>query len=142
MWRDFFLNNSIDNPLRVLEETRAYLDEHSEESSRLAKHIRAYRNLMDLIPETVEKLFSGHIFPYSESLSDFESSVHLAAFGYYKPALVSLRSCLELGLVYLYYDRDNNSEEVIRSWLVSQEPTPFKKRIIGGLASIKNVQKR
>lgn len=46
---------------------------------------------------------------------------------------------MELGLLCVYYDRDDNSESVILDWLKSQEPTPFKKKIIDGLSKIDNV---
>ncbi len=59
--------------------------------------------------------------------------------GFYKAAIISVRSSLELGLLYVYYDREDNSETIIKEWLSSKEPTPFKKKIISGLTKIDNV---
>lgn len=105
----------------------------------LRTSISGYRDIESLIPQTESKLFSGHSFPYYESYKDLEASIHLALQGFYKPAFVSIRSCLELGLLCVYYDRNDDSEAVITDWLHSSDPTPMRRKIIEGLSKIDNV---
>lgn len=133
------LSNNYSHVLETREESIRYFQSHQESSLLLRDHFIAYHYIMNLIPETAGKLFSGHIFPYLESQIDLEASVHLLSMGFYKPALISLRSCLELGLLYIYYDRNDNSEEVIKDWMKSKEATPFKRTIIEGLTKIDNI---
>ena len=110
-----------------------------EIKKRLDELCSAYKAIMSLIPEDVNKLFSGHIFPYLESYNELENSINFLWCGLYKQALISLRSCFELGLVYIYFDRSNDSEVKIQEWMHSLEDTPFRKKIISGLSSISNI---
>ena len=119
--------------------TLTYLEKNSAIANSISGHLMAYYHILDLIPETVQKVFSGHVFPYSESHIELEISYNLAVVGFYKSSLCSLRSFFELGLLYIYYDRQDNSEEIIKEWLKSQEQTPFKKNIINGLIKIDTV---
>lgn len=130
------LNNGFENVTTARNECITYLEAHPVLMDRLVTSVRAYKHIQDLIPETLSKFFSGHIFPYNESEIELETSIHLATSCFYKPAMISLRNCLELGLVYLYYDRNDDSERIIKSWLASEEGTPFKRHIVAGLVKI------
>jgi hypothetical protein len=99
-----------------------------------------YKSIMDLLPESLDSLFSGHIFPYLESYIEFENCINQLLIGFYKSSLLSLRSCFELGLIHIFYDRNDKSEEDIQRWLNSDENTPFRKQLIRGLKSIDNIQ--
>ena len=134
--RRLLLNNGFENVTSAREESVACIETHDELLGKLDASIRTYRHMMDLIPETLGKLFSGHIFPYNESYIELETSIHLAMNCFYKSAMMSLRNCLELGLLYLYYDRNDDSERIIKSWLSSAESTPFKRKIVEGLVKI------
>ena len=94
------LNNSSENIKKSEAETISYLDRDKTSFSKIRDCLISYRYILDLIPETLSKLFSGHIFPYTESYIEIENSVHFCLMGFYKAALISLRSCLELGLLY------------------------------------------
>ena len=131
-----FLTNQYENLTTARAESVKYLETHTSVVDRLNSSLRAYDHIQDLIPETFGKLFSGHIFPYNESEIELETSIHLSINCFYKSAMISLRNCLELGLIYLYYDRDDNSEHIIKSWLTSERSTPFKREIVAGLTKI------
>ena len=133
------LSNKASHLIATQESTAAYLREHPELLARLGQIVTAYRNINGLIPQTDSKLFSGHSFPYFESYKELENSIHLAFLGFYKSALNSLRSCLELGLLCVYYDKNDDSERVIGEWLSSREPTPMKKKILTRLSKIDNI---
>jgi len=122
------------NKLRNI--TLTYLEKNLAIANSINNYFTAYHHILDLIPVTVRKFFSGHIFPYNESYIELEISYNLAVIGFYKSSLCSLRSFFELGLLYIYYDRKDNSEEIIKEWLKSQEQTPFKNNIISGLIKI------
>lgn len=130
------MNNRFENVLASRTECVTYLESHPAFIDAIDGPLRAYKHIQDLIPESSGKLFSGHIFPYNESEVELETSVHHVVNCFYKSAMISLRNCLELGLVYIYYDRNNDSERIIRTWLSSKESTPFKRTIIAGLTKV------
>lgn len=133
------LNNKFTYIDSTREDTVKYLKENNEKLDKIRTYINVYKEIFDLIPETLEKLFSGHIFPYSESVIELENSLQFCIHGFYKSSLIALRNCLELGLLLIYYDRDDNSEQIIKGWLHSQEKTPFKNEIIKKLVKNKNI---
>jgi hypothetical protein len=117
----------------------AFLESSGDVLARLKESVTAFHDVAELIPQTESKLFSGHSFPYYESYKDLETSIHLAMQGFYKSAFISMRSCLELGLLCVYYDRNDDSEAVITDWIHSKDRTPVRKKIIEGLSKIDNV---
>ncbi len=133
------LSNSYDHVLGAREATAAYLEQHPDAVKQIHDHLLAYMYLQMLIPQSVQRITSGHILPYSESQIELESSTQLAFMAFYKPAMICLRNCLELGLLSVFYDANDDSEVVIQEWLHSREDTPFKRRIIDGLSRIDNV---
>jgi hypothetical protein len=50
----------------------------------------------DLIPKTLENLFSGHAFPYHAAEQELGTSRQLAKDAFYTHAFAALRSVLEL----------------------------------------------
>ena len=140
---------AADDPLRLLNlsikasdisgakrDTTAFLETNPDLIDGLSNAVKAYRDIEELIPQNETKWFSGHSFPYFESYSELENSIHHAFMGFYKSAFISIRSCLELGLLCIYYDRNDESEKIIEGWLSSRAPTPMKRKIITGLRNI------
>ena len=75
-----------------------------------------------------------------ESQYELECSFQLARLAFYKHSFISLRNAFELGLLSVYWDRNDDSEIIIKKWYESREDTPFKKQIIKGLNSINNIK--
>jgi hypothetical protein len=131
--------NSEDRYLKVLEETNQYFREHEDIAKEINDHIWIMHDLLDLIPETVEKFFSGHTFPLMESQYEIEASIAFCMQGFYKHSMIALRNALELGLMSVYWDVDDKSEVDIQSWLKSVENTPFRKNISKRLLQHKHI---
>ena len=121
---------SDQNTLDILESTNAYLHENEEIVGKINEILRVHRTGLDLLPETLENVGSGHVFPIGESEYELESSIHLCKLGFYKHAIIALRNVLELGLLSVYWDIDGKSHINIPEWLSSNEQTPFRKEII------------
>ncbi|MEM4391528.1 MAG: hypothetical protein QXG67_01930, partial [Candidatus Nitrosotenuis sp.] len=123
------LVNSDENILKVLKQSNDYLEANKKLYLRIDEMVWIHRSLSDLVPQTLENLGSGHIFPLLESEYELESSIELCKLGFYKHALIALRNVLELGLLSVYWDIDGKSHIDIRNWLFSIEPTPFKNTV-------------
>jgi hypothetical protein len=137
----FLLLNSEENILSVLEQSNEYLTNNKQLSEKISEFIWIYRSLTDLVPETVEKFGSGHIFPLSEAEYELESSVAFCKLGFYKHAMIALRNVLELGLLSVYWDVGGQSHLEIQNWLKSGERTPFKKNVFKKLRTHPNIHK-
>lgn len=124
------LSNSDEIILQVLEESNKYLESKNEISSKIQEIVWIFRYLEDLLPQTVEKFGSGHMFPLAEANTELESSIELCKLGFYKHALIALRNVLELGLLSVYWDIDGKSHVDIQNWLYSFESTPFSKKTV------------
>ncbi len=124
------LSNSDERILQVLEESNEYLESKNEISSKIKEIVWIFRYLEDLMPQTVEKVWSGHMFPLVEANIELESSIELCKLGFYKHALIALRNILELGLLSVYWDIDGKSHVDIQNWLYSFELTPFRKKTV------------
>jgi hypothetical protein len=122
-----------------IRETEKYLNEHADIHEKIDNLVWAYQEMGDVIPQNIPKLFSGHNFAYTESLYEIECSYQLLKLSFYKYAFIALRNALELGLLSVYWDKDDNSEVLIQGWHSSQEDTPFKREIIAGLKTIENI---
>lgn len=118
----------------VYNESQEYLNGHSDLRDQIAAHLWAYNEVQDLIPFTVAKLDSGHLFPYSESHYELESSFELCRQGFYRHSFIALRSVLELGRLSLHFDKEGYPDALLQRWLRSQAETPwFKKQMLKGL---------
>jgi hypothetical protein len=102
----------------------------------ISRHIWAYYEILDLIPQTSINIDSGHFFPYSEAYTELESSFELCKEGFYRHSLFTLRSVLELGIIGIYFDRSGKSHLEIQSWFKSEDPTPGFKRSLRQLFEI------
>jgi hypothetical protein len=112
----------------VTEKTINFIEE-SELNQEFEKNHGAMSLVFGLIPSTSENLFSGNLFPYFECQYEFESSAYFLQSGFYKQAIISLRSALELGILSVYWDIDGRSHEVIQKWLHSEQNTPYKSKV-------------
>jgi len=121
--------------------TEKYFLDNKNSHLKIDNLIWAYHEIGQVIPQNVPKLFSGHIFPYSESYYEIECSYQLLKLAFYKYSFIALRNALELGLLSVYWDKDNNSESLIQNWHESKEDTPFKRQIVSGLKTIENINK-
>lgn len=124
-----------------IEVTDKYLLANPRLDEKIYKLIWAYQEVGHVIPQHIDKFASGHFFPHTESLYEIECSCQLIKLSFYKYAFIALRNALELGLLSVYWDKDDNSEIAIQDWHSSKKDTPFKKDIIIGLKSIDNINK-
>ena len=108
----------------VYNKSEEYLNIHEDLRDEIATHLWAYHEIGDLIPQTIESLWSGHFFPYSESYYELENSFELCKQGFYRHSLFALRCVLELGVLGLYFDKDGQAHLDVQAWLRSDDPTP------------------
>lgn len=116
-------------------------DEHLAHNGNIATVIEntfwVFQRLLDLPPMTDENVFSGNLAPIIEAQSELQSSITLARLGMYKPALISLRSVLELGVLQVYWDIDDQSHLTIRKWWGGSENTPQSRKVRRALRQIR-----
>jgi len=108
----------------VYNKSEEYLNIHEDLRDEIATHLWAYHEIGDLIPQTIESLWSGHFFPYSESYYELENSFELCKRGFYRHSLFALRCVLELGVLGLYFDKDGQAHLDVQAWLRSDDQTP------------------
>lgn len=123
-------HQKIDN---VYKSTQEYLESHQEIQEQIATYLWAYHEAQDLIPQFLEQLGSGHFFPFSESYHELENSLELCKQGFYRYSLFALRCVLELGVIGLYYDKDDQAHIDIQGWVRSKDPTPYFQKILSQL---------
>jgi hypothetical protein len=115
---------TFDASLEVYEQSKQYLEEHLEIASKLSELAWTYQSLGKVIPMTTENFWSGHFFPWRDSWEEIQVSYNLCLLGFYKQAMISLRSSFELGLLSVYWNLNDDGHEVIQNWLQSRENTP------------------
>lgn len=120
------------------ENSEEYLAGHEDINNKISINLNAYNSIICLVPETAEKFQSGHIFPYSESHYELESSFELCKQGFYKHSLFALRCVLELGIIGVYFDKDDRAHIKIQGWLRSEDPTPRFRKILTELFNYRN----
>ena len=89
---------AVNNHKRIedaYEKSEKYIAGDEDLNNRIAMHLNAYNSIISLIPETAEKFQSGHIFPYSESHYELESSFELCKQGLYKHSSICITLCFE-----------------------------------------------
>ncbi len=124
----------------ILNASNKYLEENSEIKNKIDKYNWILRSLFDLLPETIENFWSGHVFPVAEAEYELECSIVLCKLGFYKHAIASLRNVLELGLLSVYWDIDNQSHIDIQHWFRSIESTPFRNQVFKRLIKNSNIK--
>lgn len=105
----------------VLESTEAYFENNPDVINKIIDLKWIYQSIGKTIPHTSENLFSGHFFPFVESMQEFEISFNLALFGLYKQAFTSLRSALEVGILSVYYNINDEGHKEVQDWLKSRD---------------------
>src|SRR6185312_13569093 len=63
--------------LNVLGRSNEFIANDATTQKTIESRLWAFRSLHDLVPETSDKLFSGHTFPIFEAQYELESSVAL-----------------------------------------------------------------
>jgi len=132
--------NSDEKILQVLKESNDYVQSHEETSSKIKETLSIFNHIEDLIPQTVEKVLSGHMFPVIEAGIELESSVELCKLGFYKHAMIALRNTLEMGILSVYWDIEGKSHTHIQNWLHSLVDTPWKRTVFQKLKTNQNIK--
>lgn len=120
----FPLNRTWEKCLEIAEQNRELLLTPETDEA-----FWAHMTATHVVPHTTESMWSGHFLPATESMTEAETSCNLALCGYYKQAMSSLRSALELGLLSVYWNVGDDGHVVIRRWLNSREDTPRPREI-------------
>lgn len=105
-----------------------YLKAHSNVQEEIAAHLWAHYVVVELVPSTVERLWAGYFFPFSESYFELESSFEFCKQGFYRHAFFALRCALELVVIGLYFDKKTQTHIDIRRWIRSESHTPDFRR--------------
>src|SRR3989338_11019390 len=124
----------------ILNTSNKYFEDNSEVKIKVDEYNWIFRSLFDLLPETIENFWSGHVFPIAEAEYELECSIVLCKLGFYKHAIVSLRNVLELGFLSVYWDIDDKSHVDIQNWLRSMESTPFRRDVFSKLRTNVNIK--
>ena len=133
MKRSLPLNNDHEKIEEVYNRSEEYLKNHDDLLDEIATYLWAYNEVSDLVPQTVKNLFSGHFFPFVESHYELENSFELCKQGFYRHSLFALRCVLELGVIGLYFDKDDQAHIDVQKWIRSENPTPHFRRSLGRL---------
>lgn len=137
----FILRRVEENIDEVVASTETFFKDHPEYAEIIETYVLAFHNIINLIPATIDNFWSGNLFPYASAEYELHSSVYFATRGFYKHALNSLRSVLELGLLSVYWDIEDKSHIEIQEWLQSKEDTPFRRTIERRLLENKNIKR-
>ena len=121
---------TYEKSIEAYEESKKYI-EASNYQDKISNLAWVYHSVGDLTPQTTENYWSGHFFPWMESWDEIQISFNLCLFGFYKQAMVSLRSGLELGLLSVYWNLNDDGHEIIQDWLKSKTDTPYFNRSKG-----------
>ena len=92
-----------------------YLDDHDDIKKDFTTHLWAYHEIGDIVPQTIDNVFSGHFFPYLESYLHLENSCELCLQGFYTYAFFALRSALELGILYVNFALNDKEYEELKN---------------------------
>jgi hypothetical protein len=129
----------------VLNSTEAYFEKNPSVLKKIIDLRWLYQSIGKTIPHTTENLFSGHFFPFVESIQEFEISFNLVLFGLYKQAFTSLRSALEVGILSVYYNINDEGHKEVKDWLRSKDTweanTPRADKIWKILNKNKNIER-
>ena len=133
--------NDFDKIKTVYDKTQDYLNKHPVLHEKISTLLWAYNEIGGVIPQTVDKFWSGHYFPYTESYYELENSFQFCCMGFYRHSFIALRIVLELGLLSVYWDKEDKSHIDIQNWRKAKEDTPFRRKIWEGLLKVDNIKK-
>jgi hypothetical protein len=114
-----------DKSIEVKEFTSQFLKENVLLFEEIMRLSWVYHSIHNVIPTTWDSIWSGHNFPYNESLEELQISYSLLEFGLYKQAMASLRSVLELGLLSVYYNLNDLGHITVKGWIESKEDSEY-----------------
>jgi len=128
----------------VLKQSEYHLKTCPEIEEKITELGWALQFIGKVIPQTTDNMWSGHFFPYTEAIEEFQVSFNLMLLGFYKQAFVSLRSSLELGLLSVYFNINDDGHQVVQDWLKSantwEANTPQAKKIWSILLANSNIK--
>jgi hypothetical protein len=130
------LINDMKHIREAYDQSIGYLVRERDTANRIGRLFRAYYEIDDLLPLTLENVTSGHSFPFHESYSHLESAYQLCLHGFYTYALFGLRLGLELGLLTVYFAADDREHEEVRPWILSRERTPSFKTMVSRVSTL------
>ena len=140
-WANFFILDDVVNHSNEVDvATNEFFRNNPEYAQTIEDYVMVFRRIMDIVPLTVENIFSGNLFPYLEAEYELNSAIYFVTKGFYKQAINGLRSVLELGMLNVYWDIEDNSHIDIQGWLKSKEDTPFRKGIERRLLQNTNIK--
>src|SRR6266853_6109261 len=134
------LINTHKNISEAYTATDTYIKDNAEIADTLSQYLWALQESVYLVPQTQQNYLSGHFFPFSESYHELENSLELARQGFYRYSLYALRCVLELGMLGLFYDKDDQSYKDIQEWIQSIDPTPYFRKSLRQLFELLNFQ--
>lgn len=137
--RSVWLFNNDSTLAELAAKFDSYCESEPEVLSAIDRIIWALHNLQELIPGTVENVFSPLAFPLDECRAEFECSLLLLKHAFYKQAFSGLRNVLELGLLSGFWLQSDEGHKNIRKWHNGKQPTPFKRDIFAKLFANANV---
>jgi len=107
--------------IEVNKKTIDFLESNPKTKEKIQLLGLIYHSIEHIIPQTTENFWSGHFFPYQESWDELQVSFNLVCFGFYKQAMSSLRSALELGLLSIYHNINDEGHLSVKEWLNSSD---------------------
>jgi hypothetical protein len=124
----------------IVAATKTFLESNEHKKTAILHYLDAFSTLQDAIPQTHENWASWHGFPIQEAYQELFNSVAFCLVGEYRYAFIALRSVMELGLLSVYFDRDDQAHETIVSWAESLEDTPRFKKLWACIEGVANVK--
>jgi len=125
--------NNHNRTEEVYNKSIEFLNNNTPMLNEIGDYLWAYNEIDGLVPQTVENIWSGHFFPFSESYYELENSYAFCLEGFYRHSLSTLRSVLELATVGLYFDKENKAHIDIQEWLHAADRTPYFHKIVKDL---------
>lgn len=136
MKRPLIMLNNHEKIEEVYKKSEEYLEKNNDLQEEIAAYLWAYYEVSDLVPQTVENLWSGHIFPFSESYYELENSFEFCKQGFYRHSLFAIRCTLELAVLGICFDKNNQSHIDVQKWLRSEEQTPWFRKSLNRIFKI------
>jgi len=128
--------NRYDNIEEVYKASLSFLEKHPELMDSINNNILVLHELLDLIPQNIENVCSGHYFPYAGAYDEISNSYQLCLYGFYRYSFIALRSVLELGILGVYFAVDDKEHINVVPWMTSEMGTPRLKIILNKLNDI------